>query len=550
MRKLSGLSAPVLAMLAVLAVAAAFALPSVASAAAGNSYSDVTAGTVSPAPAAPLAPVAPGISPRARSRAPRHAPRSGSSIITTAPSSRAAPSAAAPLGVKPLVNFNGVSSRDSAETNFGAEFEPPDQGLCAGNGFVVEMVNSAYRVYDTSGKSLAGPFNVNGPFDEGLLEFTSDPRCQYDAATNTWFAIILALNPTETGSTLDIAVNSSGDPRTKWTVYKINTTDTGGSSGPREPGCPCFGDQPRLGIDESNLYVTADDFSIKGEAFNGGEIYAFDKKALAALAPTVHFVRFPKLKVDNTRPLAPQPALSNGRAPAEYFLGSLDPSGTFDQRLAVWAMTNRTAVAKGEVPTLSNVVIGSEVYGVPPAAEQLSAGPTIESGDDRMQQAQFTGGSVWGELTTAITPEEGVQRAGAAWFQVRPALTAGVLSGARVVRQGYVTEPGGYVIYPALQITPEGAGAMVFTLTSATRHPSAAYSTLAPQGSAFGPPVIAQAGYGVYDPEGERWGDYSWAVLDPSGTAAWLATEYVPPKASQTPDGKHNWGTRVLEIAP
>src|SRR5438552_7017659 len=42
-----------------------------------------------------------------------------------------------------LQNFNGVSSLDSEITNFGAEFEPPDQGLCVGNGFVIEAVNSA-----------------------------------------------------------------------------------------------------------------------------------------------------------------------------------------------------------------------------------------------------------------------------------------------------------------------------------------------------------------------------------------------------------------------
>src|SRR5258708_27012951 len=34
-----------------------------------------------------------------------------------------------------LSNFDGVSSLDSAITNFGAGFEPPDQGLCVGNGF-------------------------------------------------------------------------------------------------------------------------------------------------------------------------------------------------------------------------------------------------------------------------------------------------------------------------------------------------------------------------------------------------------------------------------
>src|ERR1700674_4665826 len=101
-------------------------------------------------------------------------------------------------------NFNGVSSRDSAVTNFGAQFEPPDQGLCAGNGFVVEMVNSAYTVYRPNGSVVTGPFNVNGPFDEGLVEFTSDPRCYYDASTHTWFATILFINSTSTASHLDI----------------------------------------------------------------------------------------------------------------------------------------------------------------------------------------------------------------------------------------------------------------------------------------------------------------------------------------------------------
>jgi hypothetical protein len=36
--------------------------------------------------------------------------------------------------------------------------------------------------------------------------------------------------------------------------------------------------------------------------------------------------------------------------------------------------------------------------------------------------------------------------------------------------------------------------------------------------------------------------------MDPGGSSVWLATEYVPPKASQTVDGKRNWGTRVLDV--
>jgi hypothetical protein len=66
-----------------------------------------------------------------------------------------------------LSNFDGVSSLDSAVTNFGAEFEPPDQGLCVGNGFVVEPVNSAFTIYRRNGSVVAGPLNVNVLFNEG-----------------------------------------------------------------------------------------------------------------------------------------------------------------------------------------------------------------------------------------------------------------------------------------------------------------------------------------------------------------------------------------------
>jgi hypothetical protein len=91
---------------------------------------------------------------------------------------------------------------------------------------------------------------------------------------------------------------------------------------------------------------------------------------------------------------------------------------------------------------------------------------------------------------------------------------------------------------------------MALSITGALRFPSTGYATLAPGASSFGPIAIAGKGTGPYDPEAERWGDYSWAILDPAGSAVWLAAEYVPPKSSQTTDGVRNWGTRVYEVAP
>ena len=56
-----------------------------------------------------------------------------------------------------------------------------------------------------------------------------------------------------------------------------------------------------------------------------------------------------------------------------------------------------------DIPTLSNIVIGSEVYGVPPGAQQKGATSLLDSGNDRMQQVQYVNGDLWGELTTAVT---------------------------------------------------------------------------------------------------------------------------------------------------
>jgi hypothetical protein len=450
------------------------------------------------------------------------------------------------------VSFNGTSSLDSAITNFGAEFEPPDQGLCAGNGFVLEPVNSAYRIYrpvGTTANSIAGPFNVNNLYHESPRAFTSDPRCYFDRSTNTWFAIILFIASSTSGrfgnsSSLDIAVNPSGDPTTDWTNYHIDTSDLSGN------GCPCFGDQPLLGIDATNLYVSTNEFSINGPQFNGAQIYAFSKTDLVASAHSVHFAHFSNLSnSDGSVAASVQPAITNGPANAEYFMDSLDPTGNGDNRIGVWALTNQGAVALGQSPTLSRILITSEPYASPPNAVQKGSSSLLVTNDDRMQQVQFINGSLWGELSTALSIHgDTAQRSAAAWFQVQPQLSGTQVGNAAIVRQGYAAVLGKYLLYPALQADSRGNAAMVFTLSSSQDYGSAAYAALARGQSSFGDVHIVAAGTGPHDPDATRWGDYSWAQLDPVQDSVWLSTEYIPPVSSQTPDGNNNWGTEVFQL--
>lgn len=521
-----------------------------AHASAGHHFGATTS-TIAPVATVDPLKLTPDVSPaaapaRAKGARPTHR------INKASPAARMPVVAANPIAHTPgtlLENFDGVGSRDSEITNFGAEFEPPDQGLCAGNGFVLEPVNSAFRIYSQTGKSLAGPFNVNKLFDEGFRQFTSDPRCYFDKTTDTWFAIILFINASNTGARTDLAVNTSGDPTMPWTVYHIDATDNGTNGTPSHAGCPCFGDQPLLGIDQFNVYVSTNEFSILGPQFNGAQIYAIAKSQLVALSHKVHVVHLDNLDIAGTLAASVQPAITNGPSAAEFFLNSLDPNGTGDNRVGVWALTDREAVASGDVPLLSNLVITSETYAVPPGAVQQGETSLLDTGDDRMQQTEFIAGDIWGELDTAINISgDTTGRSGLAWFDVHPLFKNGALSGATMRHQGYVAVQGNYLLYPALQVNNTGAAAMVFTLSGAGFFPSAAYAVMPAGQSAFGAVTIAAPGTGPYDPNATRWGDYSWAILD-GQNKVWMATEYIPPVASQTTDGKVNWGTRVIEVA-
>ncbi len=63
--------------------------------------------------------------------------------------------------------FNGISHIDQRNAGTGIyastnnNIEPPDQGLCAGNGFVVETVNDALAVYDENGNALTAVTALN-----------------------------------------------------------------------------------------------------------------------------------------------------------------------------------------------------------------------------------------------------------------------------------------------------------------------------------------------------------------------------------------------------
>jgi hypothetical protein len=523
----------------------------------------------------------------------------------TPPPVRPAPNAAnTPVsqGSGGTSSFVGVTGLLQRQADNGNQFslEPPDQGLCAGGGFIVETVNLAFAVYTDAGQQLTPIVSLNefyglGPAIDRSKNpptfgvFTSDPRCYYDPQTKRWFHTLLAFgqNPF-TGdfrapSEELIAVSQSSDPTGGYSLFSFDTT------APKDPHCPCFGDQPRLGADANGIYISADEYSINANADgNGGRLWAISKRGLVkatdegastGVPQTVQVVKVALGgKIMGFPPNAVQPATTPpGAAYAsnrEYFLSTPDfngfaaAGGSGANSVVLWALSN-TSSLDSATPALhlSRAILPSQPYTAPIKVPQKS-GPaplaasvkeplnTLQANDDRMQQVIYVGGKVYSSLNTGLGPNGKANRVGAAWFQVSPTFNNGAVGGS-VTRQGYVAASGANFIYPAIGLTASGSGAMVGTYSGSSSFPSAAFISFGPNGPTGpilvnGPGARPEDGVTCYEAflgdlakAGCRWGDYSAATASDASHVV-MATEFIPntPRSSLM-----NWGTLVSRLA-
>ena len=133
-------------------------------------------------------------------------------VITAAPAaSGAAQVASAPASILGQQGLNHFDNR-TADGGNNFSIEPPDQGLCVGNGYVLEAVNLVVGLRDAATNTripgtITGintffglPFAINRTVIPPIRgPFTSDPKCLYDNDTKRFFVTILKedVNPTD-----------------------------------------------------------------------------------------------------------------------------------------------------------------------------------------------------------------------------------------------------------------------------------------------------------------------------------------------------------------
>jgi hypothetical protein len=506
--------------------------------------------------------------------------------------------------------FNGLSHLDQRNAGTGIyvntqfSLEPPDQGLCVGNGFVVEPINLAFAVYNERGTQLTAPTALNQFYlrspgidrtTNTLGDFLSDPKCYWDPVGHRFIQTILEMDAPGPSNTFPffqrshvlVAVSRTSNPTGAWNLYSIDTSDDGMNGTPTHTQCPCLPDQPLLGANRDGVFISTNEFQNNAQFFfNGGQIYGLGRAALESGASSVVFTHLDVGTVptgDRNLPFwgSIQPSVSvNPRSGTELLMTG-GPEDVFqnnaplDNRIAAWSLTG-TGSLRGNHPRLqlSHVVLRSETYGLPintgatqkfgptPLRDVLNSPPIngneplekINANDSRMNQVVNLNGVLFGGVNTTVVSRTGPARVGIAFFAVGAVGTpVGIF--AQILHQGYVAVNGANVLFPSIAVNRAGVGAMAFTLSGPSFFPSAAYVRFA-FGRTFGPIHISGAGVlpedgftgykAVFDsptPGVARWGDYSAAVF--SDGAIWMGNEFIPgtPRTVNA-----NWGTFLSRL--
>lgn len=318
-------------------------------------------------------------------------------------------------------SWEGSNHFDSRFSSLGNQFsgEPPDQGLCVGNGYVMESVNSVVQIYTESGRALlSGQSGIPGTEPVGVSlnqafgyppefvrpagpfgPFLFDIGCYYDAQTRRWFHLTdnLAQDRVTGDFTgrgrLDLAVSTTANPLGRWHLYSW-AAQNDGTQGTPDHTCdlgPCFADYPQIGADANGIYITTNEYSFNGSDYNGAQLYALGKADLEdggtgptalmfenLLVPELHQKSF-TIRAAQSRP----ESFVWAKGGTEFMVSSTAGDGSEtgnltggSDNLVVWALTNTSSLnwAKPD-PVLRHTVVNTIPYVLPPHALQKD-GPT------------------------------------------------------------------------------------------------------------------------------------------------------------------------------
>ncbi len=460
--------------------------------------------------------------------------KSSTSASGSAPQPANAPAGAAMPAL--AQSFDGVGQGFNGYTVPGI---PPDTDGAVGPNHYVQIVNTAFAIFDKSGTRLAGPTNTNtlwtGLVGSGCgINNRGDGIVEYDRRADRWvitqfsFAVI-AGNPAPPFEQC-VAVSRTGDPTGLWNLYAF------GGFGNN------LNDYGKLGVWPDAYYAT----------FN-----LFD----TTIAPPNNYAGPKFCAYDRTRMLAGLTATQQCFSLATTFGGDLpsDLDGTADPpagspnyfmewntstSLVEWkfhvdwttpANTTLSAPIAITVPMFSVPCGGTGGTCVP---QQGTAQQLDTLGDRLMQRLAYRNFGDHESILATHTVDVG-GHGGIRWYEIR---TPGSPT---LFQSGTFAPDADYRWMPSIAMDSLGDIAAAYSISSAATHPGIRYAgRLAadpagtmPQGEGT---IITGNGSQTTS---RRWGDYSSITVDPSNDCTfWITNQYIPA------NGVFNWHTRIASF--
>src|SRR3989441_7167496 len=404
-----------------------------------------------------------------------------------------------PDAAEPVFSFEGLHfGTNGPYTN---RLTPPDVQVAVGPNHIVEMVNVLGRISTKQGVEVR-TFLLDTFFGVPSTDFISDPKIHFDTASGRWFASITDVT---TGSVL-LEVSESDDPTGLWNAYGVSTIT----------GCA---DQPLLGFSDLVVLISANDFSSctsGSPSYLGVQYWVLNKTDLlsGATPRTMSFGPDPTLFS-----VHPVQALRSTNTEFMVSTGS-GPTSTL-------TLFTVTGVPPGVV-LVTQQNLGIRSAAIPPRAPQLGTRSTLDTADNRVQDAMWADSRLWLSLAVGCTPT-GDNQVRSCVRLIEVATANGTIA-----QDFDIGFSGKYVFYPALRTDAGGNLVVVFGYSSANDYPEirvAARSVHDPPNT-IGASQIIRVGEG---PETSgcpnnsvcRYGDYFGASHDPSEPGiVWVAGEY------------------------
>lgn len=414
--------------------------------------------------------------------------------------------------------FQGANINTSGSlTGYG--FIPPDMGGAVANGYVAQMVNDEFAIYNESGQ-LAAPaisldafyagLGVNNYSPRGIPDI-SDPRIIYDPKSQRWYASAITV-ANAVNNTILLAVSKTSNPLGGFIGYSIASRKNH------------FADFPTLGVNHGAVTIGTNNFDANGN-FGGTSIFSIPKAQLINEVSQLKNVT--EFNNSNQSVFTPEAVTSGSNGNTTTVL-----SNNFGSNgLIVSKITHN---GSGN-PTLSRVNVISSFSGNLTNAPTQPGGTTYDPGDNRISSGTYQSGKyIYAVNSVFKGSTDQIQ------WAVLNASTDFLL------KSGFISMANQDLTYGSISGNANGTFVISFNGSGSSNNISD-YAAVCSVGSgSCNSPSLIYAGLAnnynlTFGGPLNRWGDYSWIAPDVSNSNDfWLFQEY--------PMTNTSWGTVITKV--